>query len=139
MDKKLIGLILVFFIAFGLFVSILVFQQPITKLTKAKEEFLPSPTKSLVFAWPNSLPADGKSESVITVFVRNEKEFPITNKKVTLTTTLGTIKEIQPVSDKQGKTEFKLSSTSSGVAQIKATIDNSLKLTQTISVQFENK
>lgn len=137
MDKKLIGLVAVFLLAFGLFVSILVFQQPITKLTKAKEEFLPSPTKSLIFAWPLSLSADGKSETIINVFVRNEKEFPITNKKVTLTTTLGTIKEIQPVSDKQGKTEFKLSSISSGVAQIKATVDNSIELEQKVSVKFD--
>lgn len=136
MDKKLIGLVAIFLLTFSLFISILVFQQPITKLTKAKEEFLPSSTKSLIFAWPLSLPADGKSETIINVFVRNEKETPITDKKVTLTTTLGIIKETQPISDKQGKTEFKLSSSNQGVAQIKTTVDNSIELEQKISIQF---
>jgi len=136
MDKKLIGLVIVFFLAFGLFISILVFQQPITKLTKAKEEFSPSLTKSLIFAWPLSLPADGKSESTINVFVRNEKEEPINNKRVTLTTTLGTIKESQPISDKQGKTEFKIISETEGKAELKAVIDNSIEIAQKVSVQF---
>lgn len=137
MDKKLIGLVAVFFIVFSLFISVLVFQQPITKLTKAKEELLPSPTKSLIFAWPLSVPADGKSESTINVFIRNEKEAPISNKKVSLATTLGTIREKQPISDKQGKTEFKIVSETKGNAEIKAVVDNSVEIIQKVSVKFD--
>jgi len=135
MDKKLAGLVLVFLLTFTLFISSLVLQKPLSKFTKAKEEFLASPQKSLIFAWPLSLPADGKTEGTINVFVRNDKENPLSNKRVNLTTSLGTLKESQPVSDKQGRTEFKISSTSPGVAQIKANVDG-VELVQKVSIEF---
>jgi hypothetical protein len=136
MDKKLLGLVVIFLLSFSLFTTIVVFEKPLlTRFTKAKEDFTPSSQKSLLFAWPLSLPADGQSEASINVFVRNDKEAPVTNKKVVLTTNLGTIKEIQPISNNQGKTEFKISSSEEGEANIKAMVEN-VTFNQTLSIQF---
>ena len=136
MDNKLVGLLVVFFLIFGLFTSLLIFRQPITRLTRAKEDYTPSSAKTLIFAWPLTLTADGKKEAKINVFVRNERGMPIVNKKVSLNTNLGTVKEIQSVSDQQGKTEFNITSEQEGTAKVKAIIAGNIEITQTVSVQF---
>lgn len=135
MDKKLLALVTIFLIVFSLFTSLMIFNKKLSTLTRAKEDFSPSSSKTLLFAWPLLLPADGRSESTITIFVRNEKLFPLNNKKVILTSDLGTIKEIQSISQKDGKAEFKISSSIEGVAKIKATVDN-IPIAQTISIKF---
>jgi len=71
MDKKIIGLMLVFFLSFGIFMTVLVFNKPINQLTRAKEESVVSEKNSLVFACPLNAQADGKSQNKITVFVRS--------------------------------------------------------------------
>jgi hypothetical protein len=136
MDNKLVGIIIIFFLVFGLFTSILIFQKPIIRLTKAKEEYTPSAAKTLIFVWPLNLTADGKKAATINIFVRNEKGVPVVNKKVSLNTNLGTVKEIQSISDQQGKTEFNLTSDQEGVAKIKAIINGNIETTQAVSIQF---
>lgn len=136
MDKKLLTLVGIFLLSFSLFTTLVVFEQPaLTKFTRAKEDTTPSGEKSFIFAWPLSLPADGKTEARINVFVRNNKGKSIPNKKVVLTTNLGTIKEIQSISDNQGKTEFRITSSAAGQSQIKAQAEN-INLKQTVSIKF---
>ncbi len=137
MDKKLVGLMLIFLLAFTLFTSLMVFNKPLTRLTKAKEEFLPSAETSLIFAWPLSTKTDEKSSAMVNVFVRNMNNFPLANKKVSLTTSLGQITEIQSVTDKSGKATFKLSSNTAGVAELTAIVDNQIQIKQKVSVKFE--
>lgn len=136
MDKKFIGLVSLFFLSFFLFLTFTIFQEPIAQFTRATEKNLPSANESIILAWPLQLNADGKSQSTINVFVRNEKQVPVSNKKVTLTSTLGQIEETQPISDKQGKTEFKISSTQPGVAEITAQIEGGIILTKKITIEF---
>jgi hypothetical protein len=137
MDKKFIFLSLVFFLLFALFLSMIVLNQPLRRLTRAKEEFIPSKKTSMILAWPLTAVADGKTNVSVNVFVRNANNLPLNNKKVNLTTTLGEIKEIQSVTDKNGKSTFILNSTSPGMAELKAVVDNQVELEQKLTVKFE--
>ncbi|MBI3366212.1 Ig-like domain-containing protein [Candidatus Roizmanbacteria bacterium] len=137
MDKKLVGLMLIFMLSFGLFATITVFNKPLTRLTKAKEEFLPSSDSSLLFAWPLTAKADGEYSVQINVFVRNATNIPLSNKKVHLATTVGSIKTNNLDTDKAGKATFMISSTSPGLTELSAVVDNQVQLKQKISVKFE--
>ncbi len=137
MDKKLVGLMLIFMLSFGLFTTIIVFNKPLTRLTKAKEEFLPSSESSLLFAWPLTAKADGAYSVQVNVFVRNATNIPLPNKKVRLATTVGSIKTNDLETDKAGKATFMISSDSSGLAELTAVVDSQVQLKQKISVKFE--
>lgn len=138
MDKKLVGLMLIFMLSFGLFATITVFNKPLTNLTKAKEESLPSSESSLLFAWPLTVKADGKSTVQINVFVRNSTNIPLPNKTVHLNATLGAVKDNDIKTDQAGKSTFEVNSTTTtGLADISAIIDNQVQLKQKVSVKFE--
>lgn len=137
MDKKLVGLMLLFMLSFGLFVTITVFNKPLTSFTKAKEQFLPSSESSLVFAWPLTAKADGAYSVQVNVFVRNGANIPLPNKKVHLNTTLGTVRNNDSETDKAGKTTFVVNSNSPGLAELSVLVDNQIQLKQKISVKFE--
>jgi hypothetical protein len=135
MDKKLSGLIFVFLLSASLFVSYVVFNQPLSRLIRAKEEFIPSKEKSLIFAWPlNS--SIGKPVT-INVFLRNENGLPLVNKNITLSTTLGQITPQQASTDKSGKATFILTSSSPGIAEVSANAENTYILNQKVTIKFE--
>lgn len=135
MDKKFVILIGVFFALFGLFISLILFERPLVRFTRAKLD-QPSSEKSIIFAWPLKIAADGQSESVITVFARNEKGDELGKKAVTLTSSIGQLVESTVVADKLGKAEFKIRSSAPGVAEIKAIVDNTTPVNQTVSIEF---
>lgn len=137
MDKKLVGLMLIFMLSFGLFTTITVFNKPLTQLTKAHEEFLPSSESSLLFAWPLTAKTDGQNSIQVNVFVRNATNIPLPNKTVHLNSTLGLIKENDLITDKAGKASFTFGSSTPGLAELSAVIDNQVQLKQKISVKFE--
>lgn len=137
MDKKLVGLLFVFFLAFTVFSSVVIFNKPITQFTKAKEESVASAKDSLIFAWPLKVASDGKEVSTINVFVRNLNGKPLENKNVQIQTSIGKVMEDSLQSDKEGKTTFHIISTEPGLAYIKAVIDGNLSVTQSVSVKFE--
>src|SRR3990167_10515240 len=114
MDKKLVALLFLFFVAFGFFSAVTVFNKPITQFTRAKEDSIPSSAKSKIIGWPLTLKADGVSESTISIFVVSESDKPLTNKSVKLLTTVGQVKESSAASDGNGKATFHLTSASSG-------------------------
>ena len=136
MDKKLTGLMLVFFLSFVVFISVVLFNKPLSQLIRASQEVNPSATNSLVLAWPLTVSADGESQSTITIFLRNDKNYPVPNKSVSITTSLGQVKETSMVTTKDGKAEFHLLSNSPGVADITA-LSGGLELSQKISIKFE--
>jgi len=135
MDKKLGGLILIFFLSVSLFFSLVIFNQRLFQFSRAKEDFIPSKEKSLVFAWPLTTPIN-KLVS-INVFLRNEKGAPLSNKNITLSTTLGQITPNQSVTDKNGKAVFTLTSSQIGVAEITAIAENDYVLNQKVTIKFE--
>lgn len=136
MDKKFVTMFIIFVIVFVAFVTLIIFKNPITQLTRAKEDVTPSPEQTLIFAWPQSVPADGSSSSKITVFVRSVNNKPISNRIITLTSTNGTFEQNYLISDEQGQGSFKLTSTKPGVADISAVIDNAISVKNRISVKF---
>lgn len=137
MDKKLTNLIIIFILAFSLFISFLIFKEPIATFTRAKEESLPSKENSLIFAWPLTVKANGQDKAEINVFIRNNKNVPLANKTVILQTSLGKFANNQQLTDKTGKATFALTSDTSGIAQITAFTENNLELKEKITIKFE--
>ncbi len=135
MEKKFVVLIGVFLVLFGLFISLILFEKPLVRLTRAKLD-QPSAEKSIIFAWPLKVVADGRAESVITVFARNGQGDELSNKAVTLTSSIGQLVETTVVTDKLGKAEFKIRSSNQGIADLKAVVDNTTTVNQTVSIEF---
>lgn len=135
MDTKLIGLLSIFFLVFGVFMTVLLFNDNLTTITKAKDELIPSSEKSIILAYPLSLQA-GNGQSKVTVWVRNKEGKGIPNQPVTLTTSLGTL-DIQALnSDGQGRAIFTLSSQTAGTATLNATIAGTVNPSNTVTVEF---
>lgn len=137
MDKTLITLTIVFFLSFVVFTTIVVFNKSVGNVIKAKEDYLPSSKNSIILAWPLTIKADGKSESVISVFVRSQSNKPVTSKVVRLSTTLGTIKEPEMITNKEGVSIFHLVSNKSGTAELSAVVDQTTPIDHKITVKFE--
>lgn len=136
-DKKLTALLSLFVIVFILFISFIIFNQPIRTFTRASEELIPSSESSLIFAWPLNAKADGSQKVEINVFIRNSKNLPLVNKKVNLESNLGDTSNVNEVTDKSGKATFSLVSTSPGIAEVKAFVDNQVQIKQTVTIKFE--
>jgi hypothetical protein len=135
MDKKLAGLISLFFLAFFVFMSVLVFGKPLSRYTRAAEDSQPSGSKTLIFAWPLTSPPAQPVK--VDVFVRSESGKPVESREVILRSTLGSVEPGVNVSGKDGKTSFTLTSSTNGVAELSAVIDNSIPVEQKVSVKFE--
>lgn len=136
-DRNFVSLIIIFFLAFGLFVTVTTFNRQIATLTRAKEELLPSSETSLMFAWPLTAKVNSASPVEINVFIRNASNSPIGSKKVTLTTTLGDFQQSSQTTDKSGKSTFYLTSSSAGLAEVTGTVDDQTELKQKITIKFE--
>lgn len=138
MDKKFIGLMLLFFVVFGVFVTSTLFNEQIGKFAKASTETSPSSQTSLIFAWPLTAKVGDKVD--INVFVRSANNSPLDKKQVKLTTNLGLIygsQESTGESDKTGKVSFVLSSETQGVAELTAFVNGNIQLSQKVTVKFE--
>ena len=135
MDKKLAGLISLFFIAFFVFISVLVFGKPLSRFTRAAEDSRPSADKTLIFAWP--LSPNVTQPVTVDIFVRSKSGKPVENREVLMQTTLGTMNPNLGKSDKNGKASFTLISSTPGVADVSAVVDNSITINQKVSVRFE--
>lgn len=137
MDKKLAGLMSLFFLSFSIFISVLIFEKPLSRFTRAAEDSKPSSAKSLIFAWPLSSSV-ARSESIkVDVFIRSESGNPIPSRKVLVESTLGSLTPNNAVSDKNGKATFSLTSDTAGTADLSAVIDNTVPISQKISVRFD--
>ncbi len=135
MDKTLLGLLMIFFLAFTVFITFVVFNDQLTAVTRASTDVV-SQEKTYTFAWPLSLVADGKAESEITVFVRNDEGKGVSGKTVRLSSPVGTIKEPSVVTNTNGKAAFHISSSNPGVAEIEVVVDNN-PIRNNVSIQFE--
>lgn len=137
MDKKLGGLLLVFFLLFTVFASSVLFSTQLSSITRAKEDYVPSAKASLLFAYPLLVKADGTTKSTISVFIRSDKGMPVKDKKVMITSSVGQLSMPDVTTDEKGKATLTLTSSTKGVAVIEATIDGTLKMTQSLSITFE--
>jgi len=137
MDKKLGGLLVVFFLLFTVFASSILFSGQLSSITRAKEDFAPSGTTSLLFAYPLLIKADGTTKSTVSVFVRSDKGMPVKDQKVTITASVGALSTSEITTDEKGKATVTLTSSAPGTAVIGALIGGTLKITQPLSVIFE--
>ncbi len=137
MDKKLVGLMVMFFLTFAVFTSLIVFKNPLARLTRASEEFAPSAENSLIIGCPLAIKADGVSSCRLFVFVTSKKGTPVPNKSVQVTSTTGKFTTNIATTDANGKAGFEITSASSGEAKISATVDNTLTLSRTAKITFE--
>jgi len=135
MDNKLIILSSVFFVVFLGFAVYLFTDGSIAQFTRADIASDVSLQKSLIFAWPLFIPADGTTESKITVFVRNEDGGGLAEHPVKITTPVGSIKEAEILSDSDGQAIFHVTSDETGIAEIEAFVNNR-RLPRKITVQF---
>lgn len=138
MDKKLLALMVLFFLSFAFFSIMTVFNKPITQFTRAREDVTPSINRSKIIAWPFPIiKADGISESTINVFIISESGIPLSNKVVTLVSSFGQLRESAVSTDNNGKAAFKITASTPGIADIEAIVEPSLKLSQKLSLKFE--
>jgi len=135
-DKKfnlVIGLFLILFISVT-FLSLTNTRLPF--LTQASNKELDI-TKTVVIISKLEAKADGTDFSLITVFARNSNAAAIAGKRVDISTSLGTLNNPSMLSDDYGKTEFKLTSTLAGKADLTIRVDDQT-LTTPYSVNFVN-
>ncbi|PIP15264.1 hypothetical protein COW98_00585 [Candidatus Roizmanbacteria bacterium CG22_combo_CG10-13_8_21_14_all_35_9] len=135
MDKKLLSLISILFLAGVLFISIVVFNKPIQNYTRAQQESVPSSSASLMFAYPLSTKVNDKV--VVNIFVRNTNNVPIANRIVNVNTTLGQIATTNSTTNNIGQATFSLISDTPGTAELTAIIDSNIELNQRVTVKFE--
>jgi hypothetical protein len=135
MDKKLLSLIFILFLAGVLFISLVIFDKPIQNYTRAQQESIPSSSSSLMFVYPLSAKVNDKVE--VNIFVRNTNNTPIANKVVSVNTTLGKIVPANSTTDKNGKATLSLTSDTPGIAELTTTIDSNIELNQRVTVKFE--
>lgn len=136
MDKKLLGLIGVFLLVFGVFMSMLFFNNPQTSQRIRAEENVPSCGNSYIFA--DNLNAQIGSTVSLTVFVRNQDSNAVSNIPVTCQSTLGTLTPTQQTSSNNGSAVFTLTSQSAGLSQITCSVPSCGSVKNQLSVQFGN-
>ncbi len=134
-DKKLLSLMSLFLLVFGLFVSVVVFNKPLSQFTRASGENNPSPDKSIILV-SDVYPIKVGIKTSVTVFVVSNMGTPLKNKTVTLSASLGQIETNNIVTDATGKATFSLSSNLPGESLIEATVDNTLKINKKVSLKF---
>jgi hypothetical protein len=139
MDKKLLILMNLFFLLFIVFIGFVFFSKPLFRLIRAKEEYLPSPKTSLMLAYPLTVKADGQSASQINVFIRSSTGIPVSNRTVVMKTNLGSIAPSTRATDSKGQANFKIISSTEGIANVEALIDGASPLDQKISILFKDQ
>ncbi|MGQ9848332.1 MAG: Ig-like domain-containing protein [Bacteroidales bacterium] len=137
MDKKLVFLLIIFSLSFLVFISFVFRRSSLSSLIRASEETEPSIEKSMIFAWPLLVKAGENTPVQISVFVKNSKDIPLANKKVTILSNLGQVKENNILTDKNGGAQFILENNQPGTAVIEAIVNDNFKLTKKVSIKYE--
>lgn len=138
MDKKLAGLIGLFFLAFFVFISLVVFSKPLSRFTRASSTIDPSAEKSIIVAWPLTLQSNSSEESKIDVFIRSSSNAPVSDRDVQVSATAGSVSPSRVTTDRTGKATFMFSPAGDkGLAEITAVVDNTLQLSQKVSIQID--
>ena len=139
MDKRITLLMMIFFLVFTLFISLVIFNEPLSKFTRASEEYTKVSTiNSKIIYYPTIVKADGKSSAAIQVFLMSLNSTPLLNKRVRIESSLGTIQEGEQSKVTEGHKYylFHVISSEEGVANIEVILEGSEKLTQKISIRF---
>ena len=93
-------------------------------------------TKSVVLINKLEVPASGTDTTTVTVFARNSSGVGIENKRVNISSTLGTFDKPSELTDNYGKAVFTLVASTPGSAMLSVQIDNQ-PITSTYSILFK--
>src|SRR4051794_12646966 len=135
MDRKLIGLLSVFFLAFALFVSVIFFHSNLGKGIRATESENASSTNSIILVYPLELNSNDGSYATISVFVRDADSKALPNKIIDVSTSIGTVTPARITTDPNGKAAVNFTCTSPGTAQIHAIINSTVNINQTVTIK----
>jgi hypothetical protein len=92
-----------------------------------------------MLAYPLTVKADGQSASQINVFIRSSTGIPVSNRTVVMKTNLGSIAPSTRATDSKGQANFKIISSTEGIANVEALIDGASPLDQKISILFKDQ
>lgn len=137
MDKKFVALMVVFFLVFGVFITSTIFGRQFSRISRAAVESKPSSQNSLIYAWPLDVTLSEGKTSEINIFIRNGSNATLENQIVKLETDFGSLDQLEKTTDKTGKVTFILTSDVTGTANLTATINNTIPLSQKVSVKFK--
>lgn len=138
MDKKLAGLIGLFILSFFVFISIVVFSKPLSRFTRASSAVDPSASQSIIIAWPLNLKSNSSEETKLDVFVRSSSNAPVAGREVTVRSTAGSVEPDRVTTDRTGKATFQFAPAGDkGVAELTAIVDNTLQLSQKVTIQID--
>ncbi len=132
------ALLITSFLSSLLFLTVIIIGSPTSFFGKAESQNLVVIDNSYLFASPLTAQAGNKEKIRVTIFILNDKGLGVPNKKVLLnvTPTLN-IYEVQPETDKYGKTLFDISSSSEGEYLLKGEVSG-LELSQKVRVSFSS-
>lgn len=131
-DSKLVTLVLFFFLAFGFFTVSVVSRQALR--IQASKNIVPDASSSLLLAFP--LNTTVGQTSTINCVARDSTGTAAANKKCVVTTSCGNISPSEVLTNTNGIAQFSLASVEPCTAQLNATIDGTIPVSQTTSVQF---
>jgi hypothetical protein len=131
-DNKFVTLILFFFLAFGFFAVSVVSQRALR--IQASKNIVPSGQNSLLLVFPLTLTVGQKA--TINCVARDAEGGSATDKTCTISTSCGIVTPASSQTNASGIAQFMLSSENPCTAQLTATLDNTVRVSQTASVQF---
>lgn len=115
-DNKLMGLVVVFFLVFGLFAANVLFA-PQIKQIRARTA-TPSAEKSTLFSSVRTLKSGSVDKATLSTFIRGDDERAIPNVVVKVTASQGTVTPAESTSNENGISAFFFSCTGTGIAQL---------------------
>ncbi|OGK14887.1 hypothetical protein A3H80_03590 [Candidatus Roizmanbacteria bacterium RIFCSPLOWO2_02_FULL_37_19] len=133
MDRKLLLLVLVFFLVLGSFTSYVFYRTSLRQI-QAENATTPCQSTSFLLAFPNELPVGVRA--TLNAVVRSCDETTIPGAQVCLTTSLGTIEPECAQTNESGISDHVITSDVQGLAEIRGRVNNSMDIPTPISVQF---
>lgn len=134
MDKKLVGLITVFFLVFGVFMTFLLFGRNAPVSIRANAN-IQKCDNSFIFANDVSL-AIGSTATFV-AYVRNSEGTGLPKVPVTCATTLGTISSSnESITANSGSATFTLTSDTAGIATISCSTPSCSSFAKNVTIQF---
>lgn len=133
MDRKLLLLVLVFFLVMGSFTSYVFFRTSQREISAANKGE-PCQEKSFLLVSPNQVKVGEKA--TINAVVRTCDETTLPEAQVCLISTLGNVEPACAPTNESGISDHALTSDVEGIAQISARINNTIDITTPVSVQF---
>lgn len=127
------GLVTIFFLLFGFFTVSVIFGGPLRQRIRATNPPAVSATSSLIVV---DLTSKIGSPATATCIVRAADGSAIANQTCALTASCGTVEPPSGTTNENGIAAFLVRSDTACTAQITATVNNSVQITQSASIQF---